>query len=132
MPPSALPYIDLYFGYLNAPAVGRSVLGDAVYQNMMSRLKPGEHAIFMIAHGAGSFKGSGFVRGGIYDRVQVAQDMDSFTFRDQEYLPLYKIEAAGAPPLPGVGHLHHPLAAIQRGLSLASGTSGQQGGQSDG
>ncbi|MHB1403615.1 MAG: FMN-binding protein [Thiobacillus sp.] len=98
MPPSDLPYIDLYFGYLNAPAVGRSVLGDVVYQSLMSRLKPDEHAIFMIAHGVGSFKGSGFVRGGIYDRVQVAQDMDSFTFRDLDYLPLYKIEAAGAPP----------------------------------
>ncbi|MBW8456956.1 MAG: FMN-binding protein [Thiobacillus sp.] len=98
MPPSALPYIDLYFGYLNAPAVGRSVLGDAVYQSLMSRLKPGEHAIFIISHGVGSFKGSGFARGGIYDRVLVAQDIDSFTFRDLDYLPLYKIEAAGASP----------------------------------
>ena len=44
-----------------------------------------------------SFKGSGFVRGGIYDRVQVAQDMDTSTFRDLDYLNLYDIEAAGAP-----------------------------------
>ncbi|MHB0982052.1 MAG: 4Fe-4S binding protein [Thiobacillus sp.] len=98
MPPSDLPYIDIHFGYLNAPAVGRSVLGDAVYQSLMSRLNPGDHAIFLIASGVESFKGSGFVRGGIYDRVQVAQDVDTFTFRDLDYLNLYKIEAAGAPP----------------------------------
>ncbi len=98
MPPSAQPYIDIYFGYLNAPAVGRSVLGDSVYRSLMSRLKPDEHAIFMIANGLESFKGSGFVRGGIYDRVQVAQDMDTSTFRDLDYLNLYGIEAAGAPP----------------------------------
>ncbi|WP_296754041.1 4Fe-4S binding protein [Thiobacillus sp.] len=97
MPRSDQPYIDIHFGYLNAPAVGRSVLGDAVYQGLMSRLKPGEHAIFLIASGLESFKGSGFVRGGIYDRVQVSQDMDTFTFRDLDYFNLYRIEAAGAP-----------------------------------
>ncbi len=73
------------------------MLGDSVYQSLMSRLKPDEHAIFLIANGLESFKGSGFVRGGIYDRVQVAQDMDTSTFRDLDYLNLYGIEAAGAP-----------------------------------
>lgn len=97
LPPSPQPYIDIHFGYLNAPAVGRSILGDAGYASLMSRLGPGDHAIFLIANGFESFKGSGFVRGGIYDRVQVAQDMDSFTFRDLDYLNLYRIEAAGAP-----------------------------------
>ncbi|AAZ97343.1 probable transmembrane regulatory nosR transcription regulator protein [Thiobacillus denitrificans ATCC 25259] len=97
MPRSREPYIDMYFGYLNAPGVGRSILGDAVYEGLMSRLKPGEHAIFVVANGIESFKGSGFVRGGIYDRVQVAQDMDTFTFRDLDYLNLYAIRADGAP-----------------------------------
>ncbi len=97
LPPSPQPYIDIHFGYLNAPVVGRSILGDAVYENLMSRLGPDDHAIFLIADGFESFKGSGFVRGGIYDRVQVVQDMDSFTFRDLDYLNLYGIKAAGAP-----------------------------------
>ncbi len=97
MPRANQPYIDIYFGYLNAPIVGRSILGDAVYQSLMSRLKPDEHAIFLIANGLESFKGSGFVRGGIYDRVQVAQDMDTSTFRDLDYLNLYGIAAPGAP-----------------------------------
>ena len=97
MPRAEQPYIDIHFGYLNAPAVGRSVLGDAGYQSLMSRLKPDEHAIFLVASGIESFKGSGFVRGGIYDRVQVAQDMDTSTFRDLDYLNLYGIKAAGAP-----------------------------------
>ena len=91
------PYIDMYFGYLNAPAIGRSILGDDNYQRLMSDLKPGEHAIFIIANGTESFKGSGFVRGGIFDRFQVAQDMDTFTFRDSDYLNLYGIHTPGAP-----------------------------------
>lgn len=91
------PSIDLFFGYLNAPAIGRSILGDRNYERLMADLKPNEHAIFIVANGAASFKGSGFVRGGIYDRIQVAQDMESFTFRDTDYLNLYGINAAGAP-----------------------------------
>jgi NosR/NirI family nitrous oxide reductase transcriptional regulator len=87
----------MYFGYLNAPAVGKSVLGEYGYNSLMARLKPGEHAIFIISNGMESFKGSGFVRGGIYDRVQVAQDMDTFTFRDLDYLNLYGVEAKNAP-----------------------------------
>jgi NosR/NirI family transcriptional regulator, nitrous oxide reductase regulator len=91
------PYIDLYFGYLNAPNVGRNILGERNYSSLMAELKPNEHAIFIVANGSASFKGSGFVRGGIYDRIQVSQDMDTFTFRDTDYRNLYNIAAAGAP-----------------------------------
>ncbi|MFZ4791410.1 MAG: 4Fe-4S binding protein [Candidatus Competibacteraceae bacterium] len=91
------PYIDLYFGYLNMPNVGRNVLGEYNYQRLMTDLKPNEHAIFIVANGSSSFKGSGFVRGGIYDRIQVSQEMDTFTFRDTDYFNLYSIDAAGAP-----------------------------------
>ena len=70
------------------------------------------------APGIESFKGSGFVRGGIYDRMQVKQGADAFTFRDLDYLNLYGLEAAGAPGLQRVGHLHHPLQGLLRRLSL--------------
>lgn len=90
-------YMDLYFGYLNTPALGASVLGEEGYRSLMSRLAPGEHAIFIIADGMESFKGSGFVRGGIYDRIQIAQDTDTFTFRDLDYLNLYGLAAPDAP-----------------------------------
>jgi NosR/NirI family nitrous oxide reductase transcriptional regulator len=91
------PFIDMYFGYLNEPNIGRNILGDEDYKRLMGGLEPNEHAIFVIASGTASFKGSGFVRGGIFDRVQVTQDQDTFTFRDTDYLNLYGIAARGAP-----------------------------------
>lgn len=95
---SSSPFIELWFGYLNQPDIGRSLLGESGWANLMTQLKPGEHALFVIrTRGAESFKGSGFVRGGIYDRVQVRQGMDAFTFRDLDYINLYGLEAAGAP-----------------------------------
>lgn len=94
---STRPYMDLYFGYLNVPTIGISLLGKHGYERLMQDLKPNEHAIFIVANGQVSFKGSGFVRGGIYDRVQVLQDTDRFTFRDTDYENLYHLEPADTP-----------------------------------
>lgn len=95
---SAEPFIELWFGDLNHPDLALSVLGQNGWDNLRSRLKEGEHAIFVIrTAGKESFKGSGFVRGGIYDRVQVKQGADSFTFRDLDYYNLYGVSAPGAP-----------------------------------
>ncbi len=96
-PNTGKPYIDLYFGILNAPGPGKSLLGEAGYENLMSRLKPGETAIFMVANGTASFKGFGFVHGGIYDRIAVAQDLDNFSFRDIDSLVLDSVKAKDAP-----------------------------------
>ncbi|PKO55857.1 MAG: 4Fe-4S binding protein, partial [Betaproteobacteria bacterium HGW-Betaproteobacteria-21] len=95
---SPTPFIDLWYGYLNHPEIGRAVLGTDGWRALMARLKEGEHALFVIRTGGiESFKGSGFVRGGLYDRVQIRQGQDAFTFRDLDYLNLYGINAPGAP-----------------------------------
>ncbi|MBV2265113.1 MAG: NosR/NirI family protein [Thauera sp.] len=92
------PFIDLWYGYLNHPEVGRAIMGDTGWRDLMARIKEGEHALFVIrTAGKESFKGSGFVRGGIYDRVQLRQGQDVFTFRDLDYYNLYGVAAPGAP-----------------------------------
>jgi NosR/NirI family nitrous oxide reductase transcriptional regulator len=76
----------------------RSLLGDNGWANLRARLKDTSTRFSSSAAGGReSFKGSGFVRGGIYDRIQVKQGADAFTFRDLDYLNLYGLEAAGAP-----------------------------------
>lgn len=98
LPRGPEPFIELWFGDLNHPDLGRSLLGERGFENLRSHLGPHDSAFFVIrTAGAESFKGSGFVRGGIYDRVQVKQGADSFTFRDLDSLNLYGLEAAGAP-----------------------------------
>ena len=98
VPRTGEPFIELWFGDLNHPDIALSLLGETGRNNLRERLKEGEHAVFVVrTAGVESFKGSGFVRGGLYDRVQVKQGADSFTFRDLDYLNLYGLEAAGAP-----------------------------------
>lgn len=100
LPRGAEPFIELWFGDLNHPDVARSLLGARGHEQLRSGLKPGESAVFVVrTAGAESFKGSGFVRGGLYDRVQVKQGPDAFTFRDLDSLNLYGLAADGAPAI---------------------------------
>ncbi|SFP99048.1 NosR/NirI family transcriptional regulator, nitrous oxide reductase regulator [Pseudomonas borbori] len=90
-------FIDLYTAHLNPPTVGRNLLGDNQYRLLMEDLQPGEHAIAVLGSGEYSFKGSGYVRGGIFDRVQVRQFGNIHSFRDTDFQRLNDVYAEGMP-----------------------------------
>ncbi|PWU30924.1 regulatory protein NosR [Pseudomonas sp. RW407] len=90
-------FIDLYTALLNPPGIGRNLLGERQYQELMDALKPGEYAIAVLGNGQYSFKGSGYVRGGIFDRVQLRQFGDILSFRDLDYQRLSDVYAEGMP-----------------------------------
>ncbi|WP_201862999.1 NosR/NirI family protein [Microvirga soli] len=93
------PFIDLYLAPVSVPTIGRSLLGDAAYEQLKTRLKPGQQAIVVAGEGAYSFKGSGYVRGGIFDRIELLQDGQSTRFRDRNHTRLGDLAAEGAPAL---------------------------------
>ena len=74
-------FTDIYYTLLDIPTVGKNLLGESEYAWMMEQLKPGEHVIGLLGNGY-SFKGSGYVRGGIFDRVIIHQGDLEFSFRD--------------------------------------------------
>jgi NosR/NirI family transcriptional regulator, nitrous oxide reductase regulator len=78
-------FIDLYYAYVNAPTIGRNLLGNREYEWLMGELGEGEHAIVVMANGRYSFRGHGFVRGGIFDRFQIWQEDRGMNFRDLDY-----------------------------------------------
>ncbi len=92
-------FIDLYAALVSVPTIGRSLLGERRYANLTARLKPGQQAILLAARGRYSFKGSGYVRGGIFDRFQVIQGDTLIRFRDRDHQRLRAIAAEGAPDL---------------------------------
>ena len=95
-------FVELYAALVSIPTVGRSLLGENEYRNLTQRLKPGQHAILVAGGGRYSFKGSGYVRGGIFDRFQVIQGDNSIRFRDRDHKRLRQIAAAGAPDQPDI------------------------------
>jgi NosR/NirI family nitrous oxide reductase transcriptional regulator len=96
------PFIDLYAAPVSVPAIGKSLLGEAGYERLRGRLKPGQQAILIAGEGRYSFKGSGYVRGGIFDRIEIDQDGFGTRFRDRNHERLGAIEASGAPSLPEI------------------------------
>jgi NosR/NirI family nitrous oxide reductase transcriptional regulator len=95
-------FVELYAGVVSIPAIGRSLLGEAEYKNLLQRLEPGQQAILLAGDGRYSFKGSGYVRGGIFDRFQIMQGDASIRFHDHQHKRLRQIAAAGAPGLKDV------------------------------
>ena len=90
-------FIDLYYTFVTPPSVGRNLLGANAYKELMARLKPGDQAIAVMANGLYSFKGVGYVRGGIFDRVHVVQGRKVILFHDSDYVDMADPALAGMP-----------------------------------
>ena len=95
-------FVDLYVTLANVPTIGRSLLGDSGYGQLKQRLKPGQSAIIVAGRGRYSFKGSGYVRGGIFDRIEVVQGDNIIRFRDRDHVRLGDLAASGAPSFPEI------------------------------
>lgn len=78
-------FIDMHMALVSVPSIGKTLLGEAEYQNMMSWLEEGEHAILVMGRGKYSFKGSGYVRGGIFDRIHLIQSDNAVRFFDKQH-----------------------------------------------
>src|SRR5690606_4720693 len=86
-------FIDLYVADLTIPTIGRNILGEAQFNSIMNDIHPGDHAIMVVANGEYSFKGSGYVRGGIFDRIQLRQFGEIISFRDLDFYRLSDVYA---------------------------------------
>ncbi len=97
------PFIDLYTALVSQPAIGRSLLGGDEYASVERMLAPGQHAILIAGDGLYSFKGSGYVRGGIFDRIELLQGAETIRFHDYLHRRVGDLGAAGAPALKEIG-----------------------------
>ncbi|MGB3426098.1 MAG: 4Fe-4S binding protein [Castellaniella sp.] len=105
-------FIDLYAALVSAPGIGRSLLGDAEYNYLRDRLKPGQQAVLIAGNGPYSFKGSGYVRGGVFDRIEVVQEENSFHFTDLDHQRLADLMAAGVPRFKEIALFTVPTDAV--------------------
>lgn len=89
-------YVDLYIAYLNAPSIGRAILGDAGYQRMMGLLDPGQQAWWVASAGRGDFLERDFVRGTSPAHLALRQNGTPVELRDLDFDPA---PPAGAPEI---------------------------------
>jgi len=106
-------FVDLYIAYLNAPTIGRVLLGDAGYEQLMRQLEPGQAAYWLAAGGRQALVGEDFVRGTVPARLTLSQDGAPLEARDAD---LSLQPPAGAPPLESLLVLKAPaFAALDPG-----------------
>lgn len=91
---------ELYVAYLNAPTLGRAILGDAGYTHLRGFLEPGQHAWWVATAGPDSLIDTHFVRGTSPERLSLQQHGTPFELRD--------FDTAPAPP-PGAPALNAAL-----------------------
>ncbi|WP_386628645.1 4Fe-4S binding protein [Sulfitobacter geojensis] len=94
---SETTFIEMQAALVSHPAIGRAILGYDVAANVQNWLEEDDHAIAIVGRGLYSFKGSGYVRGGIFDRIVLIQDDVSVRFRDRMHKRINTIAAEGAP-----------------------------------
>jgi NosR/NirI family transcriptional regulator, nitrous oxide reductase regulator len=89
-------FTDLYVAYLNAPTIGRAILGDAGHADLLRRLEPGQHAWWVASAGRDAFIDESFTRGTVPTRLAFSQAGGPVELRDLDLSPR---PPAGAPPL---------------------------------
>ncbi|MBI5166034.1 MAG: regulatory protein NosR [Magnetospirillum sp.] len=95
--------VDLAVALVSAPVIGRSLLGERGYRDLAARLPEGGQAILVMGAGRTSWRGSGYVRGGIFDRIQLIQDVVGIRFRDRDYERVGSLAAEDAPAYTEIG-----------------------------
>ncbi len=95
--PPETTFIEMQAALVSQPAIAKAVLGEGEAANLKTWLQPGENAIVIVGRGLYSFKGSGYVRGGIFDRIVLIQDDVSVRFHDKMHKRVVAVQAPGAP-----------------------------------
>jgi NosR/NirI family transcriptional regulator, nitrous oxide reductase regulator len=89
-------FAEIYYALLDVPTIGKNLLSEADNAWLVDPLVKGEHLLVLMGNGY-SFKGSGYVRGGIFDRIQLHQGDEAISFRDLEHNRLTDLAIEGAP-----------------------------------
>lgn len=98
-PAGSDPFIELWAGLIDPPTVGRNLLGQVRFSEIVARLGPGETALFVGSRGLHSHRGTAWRRSGVFDRISVVQDDVRIDIRAEGYTRIDQLAAEDAPQL---------------------------------
>ncbi|PXX92570.1 ferredoxin [Marinobacter vulgaris] len=76
------PFTELFFGYINAPMVGRNLLGDEGFERLKERIGPGAQIMAVMSRGAYPHVSDDFTPGSSPGRLGLQQNNLSLEIRD--------------------------------------------------
>jgi len=96
-------FIELYAGLVTPAGLGRALVGEAGYERVLAARGAGDQLLFVGAQGLYSFKGTRYVRQGVFDRIQLVQGERTLSFTAADHVRLETLAIAGAPELREMG-----------------------------
>jgi hypothetical protein len=79
-------FLTLAAGLATPARVGRNLLGDQLYNRVMAGLSAGDQVVFVAGRGLYSFKGTGYIRSGLFDRLQLVQGERTIRLRKDDHV----------------------------------------------
>jgi len=90
--------ITIHYAYLNAPIVGRNLLGEEGYAFLREKLRPNEHAFLVMSEGFYGYLPYDYKPGTVPDRISLVQGGLPINIRDTNFVGADGLELiAGAP-----------------------------------
>ena len=80
---------DLYYAYLNAPIIGKNLLGEKDYNRLMETIKPNENIVGVMSQGPYDFLEDDFRPGKIPTRMSLYQNDLPLLIRDMAFYRFY-------------------------------------------
>lgn len=112
-------FVDLYVAYLNAPTIGKALLGESEYKKLMGRMSPGQSAYWVAAAGRQLLVDDDFVRGSVPARLTLNQNGVPLEARDGD-LPAATL--VGSPAFNSILVLKTPdLSGLDPGRAITIG-----------
>ncbi len=90
---------ELWVGLASVARIGRNLMGDREYAAATAQLRAGDLLLFVGGRGLYSFRGTGWRRGGWFDRIQIAQADRTWRLAAAGHIRIDEISAADAPAL---------------------------------
>lgn len=95
--------LDVYVTLLTPPSIGENLLGKLTYNRLTGSLGADDHIILIAANGLASVKGTGFVRSGRFERLQIVQGELTLPLTTDGYSNVEELKAAEAPSFREIG-----------------------------
>jgi len=90
-------FVELTLALATPARIGRNLLGRRDYERLRGSLALGDHALFVGGDGLWSFKGTGWRRTGVFDRLRLVQGRHVHVFARDDYQRVREVAADGAP-----------------------------------
>ncbi len=97
------PFLNLSIALITPARIGQNLLGKRTFGRLLRQLGPDDTAILIGANGRYSFKGTGWVKSGTFERLQLVQDSRTLTFSAALHENVEALSPADAPEFREIG-----------------------------